>query len=67
MKVIDWFHSYRAEIRRVNPLWVANFRVGVGNNDYTLEVRPTRNIRQLAEQGEKVREILDDTLKYAQG
>jgi hypothetical protein len=66
MKVIDWFHSYRAEVRRINPLWLASFRIGGSNNDYVLEIRPTGNIRQLAEEGEKVREILDGTLKYAQ-
>jgi hypothetical protein len=67
VKVIDWFHSYRAEVRRTNPLWLASFRIGASNNDYVLEIRPTGNLRQLAEEGEKVREILDGTLKYAQG
>jgi len=65
MKVIDWFHNYRAQVRRSNPLWLANFYVQ--DDGYVLEVRPTHDVRQLAEAGEKVKEIWDNTLKYAEG
>ena len=64
MKVIDWFHTYRAAVRRSNPFWLANFHVG--DSGYVLEIRPTADVRQLVEAGEKVKEIWDDTLKNAE-
>ena len=64
MKVLDWFHSYRSEVRRINPLWLASFHVG--DNGYVLEIRPVNDVRQLVEAGEQVKEIWDETLKYAQ-
>ena len=63
-KVIDWFHTYRAEVRRNNPLWLANFRVS--DTGYVLEIKPFHDVRRLAEAGEQVKEIWDETVKYAQ-
>jgi hypothetical protein len=63
-KVLDWFHDYRSQVRRTNPFWLASFHVI--DDGYALEIRPTHDVRQLAEAGEKVKEIWDDTLKHAQ-
>ena len=38
IKVIDWFHSYRSEIQRMNPRWQTMFYASEGT--YSLDVVP---------------------------
>jgi hypothetical protein len=63
-KVIRWFHAYRMNVRKHNPLWLANFRVS--ENGYILDIKPFNDVRKLAEAGEEVKELWDDTVKYAE-
>jgi len=62
-KIIDWLHDYRMQVRRLNPMCVANFRVH--ENGYSLDIKFTHDVRELAKEGEKVKQLWADSLKYA--
>ena len=55
LKVINWLHEYRSQVIHANPLWCANFRTT--ENGYTLEIKPMSGPRQLACEGDRVREL----------
>jgi hypothetical protein len=61
--VLEWMQRYRAAIRRTHPLWVASFRVC--ENGYLLDIKPFTDLRHLPHEGERVKEIWNETLAYA--
>jgi len=63
MKVIQWLHEYRSQFLHANPMWCANFRTM--ENGYLLEIRPMAGPRQIACEGDRVRELWQRSLNYA--
>jgi hypothetical protein len=61
MRVLDWFHEYRANVIRTNPLWRVAFNAT--SNSYVLEIYPARDIRELAEAAETVKRLWHEAVE----
>jgi len=58
--VIAWFQEYRSKVRRLHPLWVADFRIR--EHGYELEIKPARDPRDLMEKGQNLKAIWADEI-----
>jgi hypothetical protein len=55
IKIIDWLHEYRNQVVRANPTWYTSFKTT--ENGYTLEIRPVKLLKDVACEGDRVREV----------
>jgi hypothetical protein len=62
LKIINWLQEYRNQVIHTNPMWCANFRQM--ENGYILEIKPMTGPRQIACEGDRVRELWQRTLNY---
>jgi hypothetical protein len=63
LRLIEWLRAYRSQVRKMNPLWTASFRAC--ENGYSLEMKPAAGPKELAEEGERVKHLWNESFKYA--